>query len=131
MTEPKRITDRLVVCRVGIHGRIDDCSGGCRAPNPAEVQLARAWIARFGTRLKHANQWSSYGFKHWVEEWTGTYCGNGAFILAAHKAGYVVVSSGLRQDPNASFNMGIAKWNRLPAHERRGDFAAMGTVPSR
>ncbi|MFE2329743.1 hypothetical protein ACFXD5_38585 [Streptomyces sp. NPDC059385] len=47
-----------------------------------EVQAAYAWIAE-QTWLKAAGKSSSYHFKHVMEDATGTYVTNGAFIAAA------------------------------------------------
>ncbi|MFJ3961391.1 hypothetical protein [Streptomyces sp. NPDC090036] len=55
------------------------------APTPVrldEVQAAYAWIAE-QTWLKAPGKSSSYGLKHVMEDATGTYVSNGAFIAAA------------------------------------------------
>jgi hypothetical protein len=55
------------------------------APTPFrldEVQAAYAWIAE-QTWLEAPGESSSYGLKHVMEDATGTYVSNGAFIAAA------------------------------------------------
>ena len=76
-----------------------------------EILLCRDWLKNVPLRKTINPERSSYGYKHDVENWSGTYVCNGAFIIAA-------VGLGLKSeiddgfDPNPVFN--ISK--RIPKH---------------
>ena len=95
-------------------------------PNEAQIEIAERWIALFCTPRKTFNtRIGSYGLKHRVEHWTRTlpapasrgesfgseYVSNGAFIVAALRAGYLMRPHGGRS-PNASFNLSIRRTSR-------------------
>jgi hypothetical protein len=67
------------------------------------IDHCKQWIRQFVGPRKTVNSKgsSSYGLKHTVEQWAGTYILNGAFIVAAVEEGYEYKRSG----PNAYFNM--------------------------
>lgn len=71
------------------------------------IDLCKQWIRQFVDPRKTVNTKgsSSYGLKHAVENWAGTYILNGAFIVAAIEEGYKYKRSG----PNAHFNMSFKK----------------------
>jgi hypothetical protein len=63
-----------------------------REPVESEVMCCIDWIDQYTTPRKTANtRTSSYGLKHVVEKWAGTYISNGAFILAAKRKGVKIV----------------------------------------
>ena len=60
-------------------------------PDPEQVRICEDWLATFGKPRKTFNRQSySYSLKHTVERWAGRYVTNGAFLLAAHRAGYKI-----------------------------------------
>ena len=74
-------------------------------PNPDEVQICQSWIEEFAEKIKRINRETySYSLKHRVEQWSGSYVSNGAFILAALNMGYEFQAFQGR-NPNAIFNM--------------------------
>ncbi len=78
---------------------------------PAEDQVTRCveWLQLFATPRKTVNyKIGSYGLKHVVERWAGTYITNGAFLLAAHRAGYKIIPDE-PLSPNAHFCMSFAR----------------------
>lgn len=84
-------------------------------PNPKEVTAARGWIKWFAEPTKGIRtRYSSYGLKHVVEEWSGHYVSNGAFIRAAELEGYRIKRAS-PESPNAFFNMLV----RRPPERRR------------
>jgi hypothetical protein len=48
-----------------------------------EVVISRAWLSHFQHAEKLNRRHSSYGCKHFAEEWAGQYVCNGALIAAA------------------------------------------------
>lgn len=82
-------------------------------PDEGEIERARAWIKRYGRKLKNYNyNYKSYTLKHCVERWwvaahpgTPYYVSNGAFILAAEALGYRARPVGDLGD--AVFNMSV------------------------
>lgn len=86
------------------------------APDEGQVALCLDWLRRYARHRKTANtSIGSYGLKHAVERWAGTYISNGAFIEAARHVGAGIVPVG-PLSPNA--------WFRL-AYDR----AALGWAP--
>jgi hypothetical protein len=61
-------------------------------PPESEVNLCVEWLEKYATPRKTPNpNTGSYGLKHIIEKWAGTYISNGAFILAAYRMGYRVI----------------------------------------
>lgn len=76
-------------------------------PDPAQIEAAAKWIAAKCTPRKTINKrFGSYGLKHRAEDWAGSYITNGAFIVAALQAGYVMQPHGFGS-PNGSFNVRV------------------------
>jgi hypothetical protein len=48
-----------------------------------EFEIAKAWLSMCDRRKTVNRNNSSYGYKHMVEDWAGTYISNGAMIAAA------------------------------------------------
>ena len=89
------------------------CRGRDNSPHPncdtppitREIAEAEDWIRERCWPRKTWNPLaSSYGLKHIMEEETGIYVTNGAFIQAAINSGYKIE---LIHEPNVSINMGI------------------------
>jgi hypothetical protein len=75
--------------------------------NNKEIEICTAWIQRYTTTQKGINySRNSYGLKHAVERWSGTYVSNEAFKAAAAKCGLMAVPCG-RQ--NEYYNIYIKK----------------------
>lgn len=84
-------------------------------PNEKEIALATKWIETFAQHRKTINRREfSYGLKHSVETWTWEttdnreYVSNGAFIVAALRAGYDLHARGI----NAFFDMSVVRWKK-------------------
>lgn len=81
-------------------------------PNEDQVRVCLDWLAQHARKRKTVNhEVYSYGLKHIVERTVG-YVSNGAFILAAHRAGYKIVPD----DPlslNAYFNISVPDIKKL------------------
>ncbi len=83
-------------------------------PDETQVALATEWLARFASPRKSIDaQQSSYNHKHRVEEWLRadgrpTYIANGAFIVAALRAGFTAKRA-CPDSPNVCFAMGVRK----------------------
>ena len=74
-----------------------------------QVEICKKWIKKFLKPTKTIkDDPTSYHYKHMVEEWSGQYISNGAFILAMLELGYNFRKSG----PNAVFNAVLAKKER-------------------
>ena len=52
------------------------------APDEAQVKLCIAWLYDKSGRTTINTNYTSYNWKHSVEDWAGTYISNGAFIKA-------------------------------------------------
>jgi len=90
--------------------RPDQQTGPRAAPDAGEVQLCRDWLKAYAEKTNTPRpRSSSYGLKHVVETWAGTYVSNGAFIVAAMLEGYTITPSG-PDSLNAHFNMSLRKW---------------------
>lgn len=77
-------------------------------PEAHQVMACMAWIILFTTKTKTIRPTrSSYGYKHGVENATGIYISNGAFIEAARRTGYNMTQ--IRGGPNAHFNMSLQR----------------------
>lgn len=84
-----------------------------REVEPGEVELCRIFIREYCK--PHRRGHSSYHFKHVVENYFGTYIGNGSFIAAAIMEGCSMERLGigpnvrvfLKYDSRASGNGGI------------------------
>lgn len=48
-----------------------------------EVVISRYWLSHFQHAERFSRSHSSYGCKHFAEEWAGQYVSNGALIVAA------------------------------------------------
>ena len=68
------------------------CNGFSRPKDPLEMfsdgtlnqfEIAKAWLSMCDRRKTVNRNNSSYGYKHMVEDWAGTYISNGAMIAAA------------------------------------------------
>ena len=83
--------------------------------NRAQVRLCCDWLQTFGRKTKTIRrQRSSYGYKHEVERWASSsgkhvYISNGAFIVAAKRAGYTIEQADHALSPNAFFNLAVAR----------------------
>jgi hypothetical protein len=89
-------------------------------PHEGEVEICQDWLKQYARKRKTINERSSsYGLKHIVERAMGTYVSNGAFLLAAYRAGYTIVPDG-PLNPNAHFNISFVQAERRwQPHERR------------
>jgi hypothetical protein len=85
---------------------------GPELPDECEVSRAIAWLEEWADFLKTFNPriQSSYGLKHYAENWTGDYVSNGAFIEAARRLGYQIKPSDYGS-PNATFNMSVKRYS--------------------
>ena len=73
-------------------------------PNLDEVDLAMRFIQEHAVpRRVSSRSQGSYGLKHAVERWAGTYISNGAFIAAALALGYE--ARRFPNSPNCAFNL--------------------------
>lgn len=64
-----------------------------KPPEEDQVLLCMEWLRRFAKPRKTVNYArSSYGLKHCVEDWCGEYVSNGAFIEAARRLGFEVIT---------------------------------------
>jgi len=111
----------------------------CEDPDPEQVELCRRWLRLHAEPRKSVNRTvSSYGLKHFVEDWTRTlgqsfdqvdpwgrawtgdylYVSNGAFIAAAIEEGYRILRCG-PDSPNAFLNISFG-----PARRREEDLSA-------
>jgi len=100
-----------------------------KPPIEEQVKACAIWLTRHASKRKTINKnggFGSYSLKHLVEKTTG-YVTNGALILAAHRAGYLVVPDG-PESPNAHFNISIPGINKL-ADERPLTRKEMGLKP--
>ena len=77
--------------------------------------IAFHWLAQVEKSEAINFRQSSYGLKHWVEQHSGLYCCNGAFIAAAIHHGFEFVQDG----PNANFNFDEQSLNELAKRPRR------------
>jgi hypothetical protein len=96
---------RFHECRVKLLESVEQCS------------RAYQWLAPVA-KIKTINErHSSYGLKHWVEQYNSPYyCSNGAFIAAALLLDFKVDRDG----PNARFNMSQRSLNeRIELSHRR------------
>lgn len=85
-------------------------------PASSEISICEKWLSDFAKpQSRYNNSHSSYGLKHKVEEWAGTYISNGAFIFAAHSLGFPVKV--IENGPNAYFGMKLLtpgeKWKHV------------------
>lgn len=72
------------LCAHGLYHKKADCP----LPNAEEIQLCKQWITENCEALKNIKEYSSYAYKHRVEESVGRYISNGAFIQAAIELGF-------------------------------------------
>lgn len=101
---PTELTEQLERCRHDLIRRIG------YPPNQLQVDLCRDWLRAFGEKTKTIRPgWHSYGLKHVVERWQGTYISNGAFIAAALLEDYEIVPNGYGS-LNAYFNLSLRRW---------------------
>lgn len=78
-------------------------------PIDREIASSEKWLRLHGRPTKTIRRRrSSYGYKHDVERWAGSYVSNGAFIEAATRLGYTTVRTDERS-PNAYFNLTIGR----------------------
>jgi len=100
-----------VVYKLEDHGVVSDALKKTKSwtwgeePDEDQVAICIAWLqehAKPRKRVNNAIGKGSYSLKHVVERAAGHYVTNGAFILAAHRLGYVVIPEGPRS-PNAHF----------------------------
>ena len=69
-----------------------------------QIAICCAYLSRFAKPTKTIRRKrSSYGWKHVVEGWAGTYISNGAFMVAARILGYRLERIG--GGPNAWLNL--------------------------
>ena len=89
-----------------------------REPPDDEILLCVEWLEKFARPQKGINhKMGSYGLKHVVENWAGSYVSNGAFIAAAMRLEYRIEPDEPRS-PNARFRMFIpAKAQRFPENK--------------
>ena len=74
------------------------------------MDICRDWLRAFGEKTKTIRpNWHSYGLKHVVERWRGTYISNGAFIAAALLEDYNITPNGYGS-LNAYFNLSLRRW---------------------
>ncbi len=89
---------RLYITAIGLSDTPGDL------PCEEQVTLCLAWLKEFSRPARGWSKRSSYGLKHTVENWSGQYIANGAFIEAVKRLGY-----GFRRcsygSPNAEFRM--------------------------
>jgi len=101
---PQELAERLERCRDEIIARIG------YPPDRSQVDICRDWLRAFGEKTKTIRpSWNSYGLKHVVERWKGTYVSNGAFVAAALLEGYDIAPNGYAS-LNAYFNLSLRKW---------------------
>jgi len=73
-----------------------------------QVAICCAYLKRFAKPTKTIRRKrSSYGWKHVVEGWAGTYISNGAFMVAARALGYRLKRIGA--EPNAWLNLALRR----------------------
>jgi hypothetical protein len=84
-----------------------------RPPPESEVDICLAWLKEHATQRKTQNQdIGSYGLKHLVEHDAGDYVSNGAFIVAAWRAGYTLYPYHVH-DLNCGFNISLGRgWRK-------------------
>jgi hypothetical protein len=83
--------------------------GNGNPPDARQVETCKKWIEENATKRKSINKdRSSYGLKHDVENATGEYVSNGAFIRAMIDLGYTAKPVGVGS-PNANFNIGLSR----------------------
>jgi len=88
-------------------------------PNTREVDICRDWLRAYGEKTKTIRpNWHSYGLKHVVERWRGTYVSNGAFIAAALLEGYNITPNSYA-NLNACFNPSLRKWKTAQKEQAR------------
>ena len=99
---------------IGIYGI--EASKPDKLPDVEEVKLCEKWIKKFCELQKGKSEiYSSYQFKHYVENYYDTYISNGAFIQAMFNQGYVVYPNSV----NANFNVWPRKWKEYLKEEKR------------
>jgi hypothetical protein len=115
--KPKQETshDPVEVTAFGLYPSCSSQHDEKKPPSEAEVELCEKWISLFCSKRQSGirKDLSSYYLKHRVEEWLRTqgdysYIGNGAFIKAAIREGYVFKPS-FKNSPNALFDMDFSK----------------------
>jgi hypothetical protein len=85
------------ICTAGLKMYFKDHEFHDQPPDSDMVILCRRFIREWLTPAPNCKRpISSYGLKHEVERWAGTYISNGAFIFAA-------LLEGLKQEPTSRF----------------------------
>jgi len=91
-------------------------------PRPDEVKTALRWLAALpaAARMRTATGVSCYGAKHIMQQLTGNYATNGAFILASAQAGFIL--SAHSNDLNADSNLSARVLKKMTdAHRSESD----------
>ena len=93
-----------------------------RLPTNSEIALCEKWLSNFSEPQARFNDiHTSYGLKHQVEKWAGTYVSNGAFIFAAYSLKYPVKV--LEDGSNAIFGIKLLTPEEKWKHTRPTGFS--------
>jgi hypothetical protein len=102
-----RVREEKILFQRDKAGKIASLSPSGYPIDQTQINYCKKWIKQFCIPRKTINsRYGSYGLKHIVEEYYGTYISNGAFIAAADESGYDVIPDG-GDSPNASFKFWI------------------------
>jgi len=112
----RKLTEEDVNCNGVRYSRVPEVN----PPREDQIAACLEWLERFGRKTKTVRPRNhSYYLKHVVERWvqktrnTGMTINNGAFIVAAMRAGYQVQCIG---GPNTTFNIasrGVSESEKL------------------